>query len=928
MTERYLMEMDKKALGLDNCSGCYACVNVCPRDAITMNICKEGFWYPSIDGTRCIDCGACEKVCPVLHEKEGGSFNIAYAAYAIDKDIRLKSSSGGMFFLLARVIISRGGIVYGAAFSDDFLQVCHIRIDDIRYLYKLQGSKYLQSRIGNVFRDIKEDLTKGRCVLFTGTPCQVEGLILYLGKNYENLYTQDLICHGVPSPDVWKKYLGSRKIIDKAEPSEVNFRDKKNGWRDFELSIQYENSEFSESHHSNPYMKAFLTDCILRESCHQCSAKKMKRLSDITLADFWKIERVISDFDTDNAGTSLIILHSEKGKELFAEIEKDICCREVQLEQALEFNRAYFTSAVKNKNREKFFDQIHFKSVDELAKKYCETPVMTKLKWKFTGGVKKLRKVISKCFVFMIICLLLLTAGKKETVMSSKKTPLCVQTEGTDKIEITFQNEKLKPGKDLFLYIRTNKSIKGRKLALNNGCESYDFDNEVAFINDEGFYCYQYLLLSYPGDTITGLSIEDLPSEDIQLTCRIEYDKKIYEMNDGYNRNNDKELRRTENKLLTEYHKIYDMSDADIEDMVKKDHESIKQKWAETLGIPISQVNKYIDQNNVKSIGRLHKNGQVLADSSGKTIALNGVSLFHIPDYSYMYNEDTLGALKLWGINCIRIPAYLQFRISSDKDTVTRVERGLDTAYDEIISEMDRIIETATKEGLYCIIDFHILKEDGDILQYKELAEKFFTHFCEKYSLQDNILYEVANEPFGTDAENLTTYITDIKALIQSYDRSAVIISGHSGSNYNIGDVQEFYNDLCMAGIHDVFVSRHYYRGEDIEEWKKLYDAGVPLVFTEWSNADTDDLKPYKRFDHMTKQYLEWWNEKNIMNVVFMYCHGDYAFSLWKDVENAEQLLSRGLAGEEYLTDNGVLVFHDYLEFALERIKEGGIKLR
>ena len=199
-----------------NCTGCYACSSICPVAAITMEVDNEGFWYPVVNHSKCTRCGLCTKACPIIETAPHGSLNEsepeAYAAYYTDDQVRLQSSSGGLFTLLAETVISSGGVVFGARFDEDF-NVIHDCVEKIEHLYELRGSKYVQSRIGNTFKQVRGFLECDRLVMFTGTPCQISGLKHYLGRDYDNLICQDIICHGVPSPKVWAKYISYRKAV-------------------------------------------------------------------------------------------------------------------------------------------------------------------------------------------------------------------------------------------------------------------------------------------------------------------------------------------------------------------------------------------------------------------------------------------------------------------------------------------------------------------------------------------------------------------------------------------------------------------------------------------------------------------------------------------------------------------------------------------
>lgn len=369
------------------CSGCHACYNICKNNAITMKEDEKGFKYPIIDREKCVDCKLCEKVCPILNNKTIRNEPKAYACYNKDEKIRLESSSGGMFSLIAAEILKRNGVVFGASFNNEFM-VEHTFIEDMEELYKFRGSKYVQSTIGNTYKKVKEKLNENRYVLFTGTPCQVEGLLTYLGKSYDKLYTQDIICHGVPSPKVWRKYLQYRNKNDGEKPVDINFRNKDNGWKLFNLKFKYKNKEYKKDQTKDKFMQSFLRNVCLRDSCYDCKFKKMNRLSDITLADFWGIQSVRPEL-YDNKGTSLVIINSEKGKELFESIEKEIIKEEVDINEAIIGNPSMIKSVNKDKNREKFFENLDKLEFDVLVNKYTTKPsIIARVISKFKRIVK------------------------------------------------------------------------------------------------------------------------------------------------------------------------------------------------------------------------------------------------------------------------------------------------------------------------------------------------------------------------------------------------------------------------------------------------------------------------------------------------------------------------------------------------------------
>lgn len=306
-----MIRIEKK----ENCCGCSACCNVCPHHCITMKADDEGFSYPHIDTSGCTQCGLCEKVCPVINQQQSRPVSV-YAAKNPNPETRKKSTSGGIFSLCAEEILKKGGCVYGAMFNGNW-EVEHGKIDSISELHHLRGSKYVQSNIGECFKEIRELLEKGTPVLFSGTPCQSSGLKLYLRKDYDNLFITDIVCHGVPSPELWKEYLQSvKKNIE--DISYIGFREKYNGWADacFTIIDNKGNSIVKDPFRENLYMKGFMENLYLRPSCYNCPSRNGRSSSDITLGDYWGIEKQHPGF-SDNEGVSLVIINSTKGKELF-----------------------------------------------------------------------------------------------------------------------------------------------------------------------------------------------------------------------------------------------------------------------------------------------------------------------------------------------------------------------------------------------------------------------------------------------------------------------------------------------------------------------------------------------------------------------------------------------------------------------------------
>lgn len=340
----------------EDCTGCHACYNVCLKECITMEHDVEGFLYPNINTEKCIKCNLCEKVCPIIHQEKIENNPIAYGCYNKNEDIRNQSTSGGIFTLIAENVINSEGVVFGAEFDENY-NVIHSSTDNISGLEKFRGSKYVQSKIGDTYKQIKQLLKEDKTVLFTGTPCQIGGLKSYLRKDYSNLICQDIVCHGVPSPYVWQHY---KNLISKDRNiKNINFRDKSTGWKRYSLKFDFtDGKSYEEVGNENAYIKGFIKNLYLRPSCYNCAYKTLNRQSDITLADFWGVEDILPSLD-DNKGTSLIFVNSDKGKYLFDKIKNNIIYEGVDIEKSIEFNPCAIKSCSYNKKRNLFMDKYN-----------------------------------------------------------------------------------------------------------------------------------------------------------------------------------------------------------------------------------------------------------------------------------------------------------------------------------------------------------------------------------------------------------------------------------------------------------------------------------------------------------------------------------------------------------------------------------------
>jgi len=364
-----------------DCMGCHACSNICPKSCIEMKNDSEGFWYPLVDYDKCIRCGSCIKACPIINKSIIQNEPKAYACINKNKEIRLESSSGGMFTLIAEHVINNGGVVFGAVFDENFA-VIHQYIESKEELGALRGSKYVQSKIGDTYKQAKQFLKQGRQVLFTGTPCQISGLKSYLQKEYGNLMCIDIICHGVPSPKAWKNYVRFRENRAGSQSQRIAFRLKNEGWKQYSVSFLYKNNtEYQEKLHKDLYMKAFLNDACLRPSCYACEFKTLHRESDITLADFWGIQNMLPEMD-DDKGTSLVFVNSTIGELLLEKIKDKILYKEVDINQAVAYNSAAIKSAKYNPKRDDFFNELDKVSFDILVRRHCSDRLSIKIKRK------------------------------------------------------------------------------------------------------------------------------------------------------------------------------------------------------------------------------------------------------------------------------------------------------------------------------------------------------------------------------------------------------------------------------------------------------------------------------------------------------------------------------------------------------------------
>lgn len=370
--------MEKLYINKEDCCGCSACLNICPKHAIYMKHDEKGYLYPEIRKDSCVNCGLCEKVCPLKEKEKNKKFEkIAYGVKNKDEHERAKSSSGGVFAEVAKYILNNDGVVYGVEMNNDF-QVKHGRATTIEDARKFQGSKYVQSDKHSIFCMVQKDLKEGKEVLFTGTPCEVAGLKKYLRKEYDNLYTLDLICHGVPSSELLNAFLKGKEKLYSSQIIELKFREKVYGWRNQEIYIKFKNGRI---YHApiwvDNFYRLFTNNYILRDSCYACRFSSMERQGDITIGDFWNLKNVNEAFE-DKLGVSSVIINSEKGEKVFETLKNKFDIIECSLN---EINQKNLNSpSPKPYHYEEFQRMIEKKGFEYCLKKYGSMKMLEKIR--------------------------------------------------------------------------------------------------------------------------------------------------------------------------------------------------------------------------------------------------------------------------------------------------------------------------------------------------------------------------------------------------------------------------------------------------------------------------------------------------------------------------------------------------------------------
>ena len=400
-----------------DCCGCSACLQKCPKQCISLHEDKEGFLYPKVDLSVCIDCGLCERVCPVLNQSDERVPLEIFAAKNPNEQIRKESSSGGIFTMLAESTIDAGGVVFGVKWNEHF-EAVHAYTETKEGLGAFRGSKYVQSQVGETFKQAEQFLKQGRQVLYSGTPCQIAALKLYLRKDYENLLTVDIICHGAPSPGVFRWYLSEELTQEAARQSgkkiqfrsslpipsiakadvlaceqgfeieDIRFRDKCLGWAKFSFVLSLKSLSkvttageknsvsLSYSLYQHVFLRGFLNDLYLRPSCHDCPSKSGKSKSDITLADYWGIYSIIPTL-ADDKGVSAVVVNSKRGASQIKSL--GVKLYEVPISDLLKKNPAFAKSTPKPNKRHDFFNEDS-KNFHEKIESLCKVTFKRKFK--------------------------------------------------------------------------------------------------------------------------------------------------------------------------------------------------------------------------------------------------------------------------------------------------------------------------------------------------------------------------------------------------------------------------------------------------------------------------------------------------------------------------------------------------------------------
>ncbi|WP_010237902.1 Coenzyme F420 hydrogenase/dehydrogenase, beta subunit C-terminal domain [Clostridium arbusti] len=382
------------------CCGCTACANICPKNCINMIDDFEGFLYPKVDIDKCVNCGLCEKICPIKNKFNGRNETEAYVAQHKQKKVLDESSSGGAFSAIANYVINKGGVVFGVGY-DESLNVVYKYIESIDRINLLRGSKYVQSYLGKSLNEAKCFLENGRLVCFSGTPCQIAGLKAYLGKDYNNLITIDLVCHGVPSPKLWRRYLDYHISKSHSSINEINFRMKTYGYHSGTMGIMFTNGKVYRGSARVDYMlKSFFSEISSRPSCYDCAFKTVSHNSDFTIFDCWNFSKMVPKIKDNDRGYTAILIHTKKAKNILNQLTNEIEYYKIDLNEVIKLDgKMVKRSAVPHASRKSFYEILNCKSlpktIEETIPISATDKIIEKLKvsiYKF-GMIKIAQKI-------------------------------------------------------------------------------------------------------------------------------------------------------------------------------------------------------------------------------------------------------------------------------------------------------------------------------------------------------------------------------------------------------------------------------------------------------------------------------------------------------------------------------------------------------
>ena len=374
--------MIERTIDRNHCCGCSACASVCPQGCISMVFDAEGFIYPSVDTTKCVNCNLCDKVCPALTSRQDAEPKGTFAAHFVDDSIVKSSSSGGIFTVLAQYVISKRGVVYGAHY-DDKMNVVYSCAYTNENVAKFRGSKYVQARINDCYQDVAQKLKQGVIVLFTGTPCQIAGLKTFLRKPYDNLFTMEVVCHGVPSEKVWHKHLQviKEKYFAGFDISNVIFRYKENDWRSYKLRyVSCNNNVYDTPRGEDAFFLGFVKCLYSRPSCEKCQFKNGVSGADLTVGDLWGVEMILGNRGN-LLGESLVIVNTDRGLKWLRQNADLLSMTEINFADAMPYNEGLHEMAVPHRNRASFFQNVDAGvDVDVLINEMLESNTTERLK--------------------------------------------------------------------------------------------------------------------------------------------------------------------------------------------------------------------------------------------------------------------------------------------------------------------------------------------------------------------------------------------------------------------------------------------------------------------------------------------------------------------------------------------------------------------